>query len=86
MVLAKRPLWSASLGCALQMRDQFMGNGPSPQKDRNKIRELVGAQLQWSALPPRPQVGEAVRLFASFDPNPLQSRNQVASEASLGIK
>ena len=44
--------------------------GLSPQKDRNKIRELVGVQLQESALPPRLKVGEAVRLFASFYPTP----------------
>jgi ABC-2 type transport system ATP-binding protein len=45
--------------------------GLSPQKDRNKIREFVGVQLQESALPPRIKVGEAVRLFASFYSNPL---------------
>jgi ABC-2 type transport system ATP-binding protein len=45
--------------------------GLSPQKDRDKIREFVGVQLQESALPPRLKVGEAVRLFASFYPNPL---------------
>ncbi|MGO8948821.1 MAG: ATP-binding cassette domain-containing protein [Ktedonobacterales bacterium] len=39
--------------------------GLSPQKDRNKIRELVGVQLQESALPPRLKVGEAARLFAA---------------------
>jgi ABC-2 type transport system ATP-binding protein len=37
--------------------------GLSPQKDRNKIREFVGVQLQESALPPRIRVGEAVRLW-----------------------
>src|SRR5467141_3770953 len=45
--------------------------GLSPQKDRNKLRELVGVQLQESALPPRLRAGEAVRLFASFYSNPL---------------
>ncbi|MGA8924484.1 MAG: ATP-binding cassette domain-containing protein, partial [Candidatus Dormiibacterota bacterium] len=40
--------------------------GLSPQKDRNRMREFVGVQLQESALPPRLRVGEAVRLFASF--------------------
>jgi len=50
--------------------------GLSPQKDRNKMREFVGVQLQESALPPRLRVGEAVKLFASFysnaqDPNEL---------------
>ena len=45
--------------------------GLSSQKDRDRIREFVGVQLQQSALPPRLKVGEAVRLFASFYPNPL---------------
>ena len=45
--------------------------GYSPGKDRNRIRQFVGVQLQESQLPPRLKVGEAVRLFASFYPNPL---------------
>ena len=45
--------------------------GLSPQKDRDKIRKLVGVQLQESALPPRIEVGEALNLFASFYSNPL---------------
>jgi ABC-2 type transport system ATP-binding protein len=57
--------------------------GLSPQKDRNRIREFVGVQLQESALPPRLRVGEAVRLFASFYPNPLDPDQLLES---LGIK
>jgi ABC-2 type transport system ATP-binding protein len=57
--------------------------GLSPQKDRERIREFVGVQLQESALPPRIKVGEAVRLFASFYPHPLDP-NQLLE--SLGIK
>src|SRR5579885_1261751 len=57
--------------------------GFSPQQDRDKIREVVGVQLQESALPPRLKVGEAVRLFASFYPNPLDPDELLES---LGIK
>jgi ABC-2 type transport system ATP-binding protein len=57
--------------------------GLSPQKDRNKIREFLGVQLQESTLPPRAKVGEAVRLFASFYPNPLNPDELLDS---LGIK
>ncbi len=57
--------------------------GLSPQKDRNKMREFVGVQLQASALPPRLRVGEAVKLFASFYSNP-QDPNELLE--SLGIK
>lgn len=57
--------------------------GSSPQKDRDKIRALVGVQLQESALPPRLKVGEAVRLFASFYSTPLDPDELLTS---LGIK
>jgi ABC-2 type transport system ATP-binding protein len=57
--------------------------GLSPRKDRNKVREFVGVQLQESALPPRIKVGEAVRLFASFYTNPLDPDQLLES---LGIK
>src|SRR5438046_8518998 len=45
--------------------------GLSPLKDRNKIRGFLGVQLQESSMPPRLKVGEAVKLFASFYPNPM---------------
>ncbi len=57
--------------------------GLSPEKDRNRMKEFVGVQLQQSALPPRLKVGEAVRLFASFYPNPLDPNELLES---LGIK
>ena len=56
--------------------------GFSPRKERNRIREFVGVQLQESALPPRLKVGEAVRLFASFYPHPKDTN---ALLESLGI-
>ena len=57
--------------------------GYSPRKDRDRIRQFVGVQLQESQLPPRLEVGEAVRLFASFYPNPLDQNELLES---LGIK
>ena len=57
--------------------------GLSPQRDRSKMREFVGVQLQETALPPRLKVGEAVNLFASFYPNPLNPDELLES---LGIK
>jgi len=38
--------------------------GLDPVRDAERLRPLVGAQLQDSALPDRMRVGEAVRLFA----------------------
>ena len=38
--------------------------GLNPTRERRRLRPLVGAQLQTSALPDRLRVGEALRLFA----------------------
>ncbi len=54
----------------------------SPQKDRNEIRTCVGVQLQASLLPPRITVWEALNLFASFYPDPLDPSELLES---LGI-
>lgn len=57
--------------------------GFSPQKERNKIREFVGVQLQESSLPQRIKVREVVNLFASFYPDSLDVDSLLTS---LGIK
>src|SRR5215472_16224702 len=48
---------TTSVECISGLRAPDSGSisvyGLAPQKDRNKIRELVGVQLQESALPPR---------------------------------
>jgi ABC-2 type transport system ATP-binding protein len=38
--------------------------GHDPDRDRARLRPLIGAQLQSSALPDRLRVGEALKLFA----------------------
>jgi ABC-2 type transport system ATP-binding protein len=60
--------------------------GLSPQRDRDRIRAFVGVQLQESALPARLKVGEAVELFASFYPNPLDPREVLESLAIKHIE
>lgn len=45
--------------------------GMSPLTDREKIRRILGVQLQESALPPRIRVGEAVELLSYFYQSPL---------------
>jgi ABC-2 type transport system ATP-binding protein len=57
--------------------------GLSPQRDRDRIRDFVGVQMQESALPPRLKVGEALELFAAFYANPLDPQEVLKS---LGIK
>ncbi len=50
----------------LRRRDggEVMVLGFDPARERGRLRPLVGAQLQTSALPDRLRVGEALRLFA----------------------
>lgn len=78
---------TTTVECISGLREPDSGSisvyGLSPHKDRDKIREFVGVQLQESALPPRIKVGEVVRLFASFYPNPLDPDELLDS---LGIK
>ncbi len=45
--------------------------GLSPEKDRSKLRRILGVQLQESAMPPRIRVGEAVELLSYFYSSPL---------------
>ncbi len=44
--------------------------GLDPQKDRDRLRPLVGVQLQESELPDRMTAAEAVEMFASFYADP----------------
>jgi ABC-2 type transport system ATP-binding protein len=44
--------------------------GLDPQQDRDRLRAVVGVQLQESELPERMTVSEAVELFASFYADP----------------
>jgi ABC-2 type transport system ATP-binding protein len=52
----------------LRRRDAGSGSvevlGFDPARERRRLRPLIGAQLQTSALPDRLRVGEALRLFA----------------------
>lgn len=45
--------------------------GLDPVGQQKAVREVVGVQLQQSALPARLRVGEALRLFAAYYPAPL---------------
>lgn len=48
--------------------------GLDPGRERKRLRPLLGAQLQTSALPDRLRVGEALRLFASLAGNAVDWR------------
>ncbi len=40
--------------------------GLDPQKSPNELKNVIGATLQDTSLPPKLRVGEAIRLFAGF--------------------
>jgi ABC-2 type transport system ATP-binding protein len=56
--------------------------GLNPRDNHEEIRKIVGVQLQESSLPPRIKVWEALNLFASFYPDPLNAHDLLES---LGI-
>jgi len=53
--------------------------GMDPRHDGSRLRGRIGVQLQESQLPERLRVWEAVRLYASFYPNPANWRELVES-------
>ncbi|MEZ5070761.1 MAG: ABC transporter ATP-binding protein [Bacteroidales bacterium] len=72
--------------------------GMDPEKDKYKLKERIGIQLQESALPDRMKVWEAMDQFASFYPRTLdgdelldqlglsEKRNSVFAKLSGGQK
>jgi ABC-2 type transport system ATP-binding protein len=56
--------------------------GFDPQIAGDRLRRLIGAQLQDAALPDRMRVGEALRLFASLHPSP-RPLDELADEWQL---
>lgn len=59
--------------------------GLHPQRDREKLREVLGIQLQASELPDKLRVVEAVELFASFYRSPLDAHDLI-ERWGLGAK
>jgi len=49
--------------------------GLDPREDRRELHELVGVQLQQSALPAKIRVGEAVELYALFYRQPADGEH-----------
>jgi ABC-2 type transport system ATP-binding protein len=55
--------------------------GLDPRRDRQRLRSLVGVQLQESELPDRLTVGEALDLYASFYERPADPGELIESLA-----
>ncbi len=60
-------------------------SGLDPRRDRDRLRSLVGVQLQESALPNKLQVNEALELYASFYPHPADGE-RLLEMLGLGSK
>lgn len=59
--------------------------GLHPGHDRRELPRLLGVQLQESELPAKLRVGEALKLYASFYPQPLDWR-ELIGPLGLGEK
>jgi ABC-2 type transport system ATP-binding protein len=59
--------------------------GRDPQRDHAELTRRVGVQLQDSQLPERLRVGEAIRLYQSFYPDPF-SAGELLTQLGLNGK
>ena len=61
---------TTTVECAIGLRSPDSGTarllGLDPQADRDEVHEIVGVQLQTSALPGRLRVGEILSMYRSF--------------------
>jgi ABC-2 type transport system ATP-binding protein len=58
--------------------------GLDPRRERDKVRDVVGIQLQESELPPKLRVGEAVDLFGAFYQHPADGGALLEALGLLG--
>ena len=65
---------TTTVECAVGLRQADAGEirllGLDPRTDRDRIREIVGVQLQASAMPARLRVGEILAMYRSFYRDP----------------
>ena len=65
---------TTTVECAIGLRAPDAGTirllGLDPQADRDKVHEIVGVQLQASAMPAKLRVGEILDLYRSFYRDP----------------
>lgn len=72
---------TTAVECVQGLREADAGTisvlGVDPQRERSRLRALVGCQLQESALPDRIRVWEALDLFAAVSPRAADWRELV---------
>ena len=65
---------TTTVECAIGLRQPDAGSirllGLDPRTDRDRIHEIVGVQLQASAMPDRLRVGEILEMYRSFYRDP----------------
>jgi ABC-2 type transport system ATP-binding protein len=78
---------TTTVECIAGLRERDGGRisvlGLDPGREQEELREVLGMQLQESALPEKLRVGEALELYASFYRNPADWRELVRT---LGLE
>ena len=79
---------TTTVECLVGLRTPDRGRirvlGRDPRRDHDELTRRVGVQLQDSQLPERLRVGEAMRLYQSFYPDPADSRELLAQLGLAG--
>jgi ABC-2 type transport system ATP-binding protein len=79
---------TTTVECLIGLRTPDRGRirvlGQEPRHDHTELTRRVGVQLQDSQLPDRLRVGEAMRLYQSFYPDPADSRELLAQLGLAG--
>jgi ABC-2 type transport system ATP-binding protein len=78
---------TTTVECIAGLRDPDGGSitvaGLDPRQDRDQLRQILGMQLQESALADKLKVGEALELYASFYEHPADRHELLGS---LGLQ
>ena len=79
---------TTTVECAIGLRPPDAGTirllGLDPRADRERVREIVGVQLQASAMPDRLRVGEILGLYRSFYRDPADVGDLLAALGLAG--
>jgi ABC-2 type transport system ATP-binding protein len=81
---------TTTVECLVGLRTPDRGRirllGRDPRRDHAELTRRVGVQLQDSQLPERLRVGEAMRLYQSFYPDPADPKELLAQLGLAGLE